>query len=69
MSAKFLEGWVDYAKFAKDEVKKHPRTVLRWMRMPNGLPFAMLGMKKMIHIPTARQWLLDRMQHPNPTRD
>jgi len=68
MSAKFLEDWVPYTEFAKKEVKRHPRTVDRWTRSANGLPYAMLGRIKMIHIPTARQWLLGRMRNPNPSR-
>jgi hypothetical protein len=28
------------------------------MNEPNGLPFIQLGNRKIIHIPTAREWLL-----------
>jgi hypothetical protein len=69
MSAKFLDDLVPYAKFATDEVDKHPRTVVRWMKMPDGLPYTVLGNQKLIHIPTAREWLLRRMRNPNPRRD
>ena len=62
-----LQDFVEVSVFAK-EVNRHPATVDRWTRKSNGLPFTKLGMSKLIHVPTARQWLLDRMQRPNPRR-
>jgi hypothetical protein len=38
------------------------------MNEPNGLPFTQLGNRKIIHLPTAREWLLSRMRRPNPER-
>jgi hypothetical protein len=49
-------------------VKRNPRTVVRWMNEPNGLPFAKIGNRRLIHIPTARAWLLSRVRKPNPRR-
>ena len=47
---------------------KDPRTVTRWMRMPNGLPHARLGRDITIQLPTALQWLRTRCAViPNPT--
>jgi hypothetical protein len=49
---------------------KHPRTILRWTSIPNGLPFVKLGKTRLIHVPSARQWLLDRIQQSNsPARE
>jgi hypothetical protein len=33
-----------------------------------GLPFVRLGNRTLVHVPTAREWLLGRMQRPNPRR-
>lgn len=64
---KLLDGWEYLDDFA-DEVEKHPRTVERWTKQADGLPYAQLGNHKIIHIPTAREWLLSRMRNPNPRR-
>jgi hypothetical protein len=60
-----LDGWLVLDDFARKEVKKHPRTVDRWTRTPDGLPFAKLGNRKIIHIATAREWLFSRLRRPN----
>jgi hypothetical protein len=67
-SAKLLDGWVRLDEFARDEVNKHPRTVRRWTKSPDGLPYATLGKDLVIHIPTAREWLFGRMRRPNPRK-
>lgn len=64
---KLLDDWVELDDFA-DEVRRHPRTVNRWTQQPDGLPYATLGNMKIIHIPTAREWLLGRMHRPNQRR-
>lgn len=64
---KLLDDWVGLEDFA-DQVKRHPRTVGRWTQQPDGLPYAMLGNMKIIHIPTAREWLFGRMHQPNRRR-
>lgn len=63
----FLADYLDLGRFAAD-VNRDPRTVLRWMAMPNGLPFVRLGNRRLIHIEMARQWLFARMRHPSPRR-
>lgn len=63
-----LDDWLELEAFARDEVKRHPRTVTRWMRGPDGLPYARLGKTPMIHVPTAREWLFGRMHKPNRRR-
>jgi hypothetical protein len=67
MSDTILAGYVDVPQFAA-EAQKHPRTVVRWMDAENGLPFVQLGSRRLIHVPTAREWLLRKMRWPNPTR-
>jgi hypothetical protein len=66
-SIDILNDYVDVASFA-GAVDKHPRSILRWMNESNGLPYLKLGSRRLIHLPTARQWLLGRIQQPNPTR-
>jgi hypothetical protein len=63
-----LEGYLLLAKFAEEEVQKHPRTVDRWTKEPDGLPYTWMGNQKYLHVPTAREWLFNRMRHPNARR-
>jgi hypothetical protein len=62
-----LVEYVEIEPFAA-EVKRSPRTVIRWMDEPNGLPYTKLGNRRLIHIPSARAWLLGRIRRPNPRR-
>lgn len=67
-ATKLLDDWQELDDFAREEVKKHPRTVKRWTQQPGGLPFTYLGKTPFVHLPTARSWLLARLRHPNPRR-
>jgi hypothetical protein len=60
--ANFLVDYLDLEPFAK-EVDRDPRTVRRWLNDPDGLPYTRLGNRILIHIPTAREWLFERMHH------
>lgn len=62
---KILADFLELDEFGT-EVHRDPRTVRRWMNEPDGLPYTRIGNKILIHIPTARQWLMSRMRHPNP---
>ena len=64
-AARLLDDWLELEDFAREEVKRHPRTVRRWTKSPDGLPYAMLGKTPLIHVPTAREWLLGRLHRPN----
>jgi hypothetical protein len=44
------------------------RTVRRWLDQPNGLPYARAGNRILIHVPTAREWLLASLKRRNPRR-
>jgi hypothetical protein len=57
-----LDDYVEVEPFAK-EVGCSPRTVLRWMDEPNGLPYSSIGSRRLIHIPTAREWIFGRMRN------
>jgi hypothetical protein len=65
--AKFLDDYEEIDDFAKD-VDRCRRSVERWTRQPDGLPFVRLGNRVLIHIPTAKAWLLARMHKPNRRR-
>jgi hypothetical protein len=68
MSTTILEGYVPLAQFAREEVKRHPRTVIRWTEQPDGLPYTQVGNQKFLHIDTSREWLFRRMRRPNARR-
>jgi transposase-like protein len=55
-------------KQAARRLGKHPRTLMRWTRQPDGLPFIRLGQVPYLHVPTVTAWLEARIQRPNPTR-
>ena len=63
----FFADFVDLEPFAV-QAKRHPRTVRRWLDEPDGLPFTRIGSRILIHIPTARAWMLNRMRRPNARR-
>jgi hypothetical protein len=44
------------------------RTVARYRREADGLPFVEFGGRIYIHIPGAREWIAARVRHPNPRR-
>jgi hypothetical protein len=62
-----LADFAETGQLAK-EFKRHERTVRNWTNEPNGLPFVKLGKRRLIHIPTAREWLLKKLRQPNPVR-
>ncbi len=62
-----LADYLDLEPFAR-EVSRDPRTVRRWMTEPDGLPYCRIGNRILVHIPTAKEWLLSRMRRPNPRR-
>ena len=57
-----LKDFLDLEPFAK-EIDRHPRTVRRWLDKPGGLPFTRIGNRILIHVPTARDWLMRRMRN------
>jgi hypothetical protein len=67
MSTSLFDDYLDVAPFAA-EVSRCQRTVMRWMNEPDGLPYTKIGNRRLIHLPTAREWILKRMHRPNPRR-
>jgi hypothetical protein len=67
ISPYFLVDYLDLEPFAA-QVGRDPRTVRRWMSQPDGLPYVRLGNRLLVHIPSAREWLLSRVHRPNQRR-
>jgi hypothetical protein len=63
-----LGEFLEFKAFAAD-IKRCERTIERWTAQPDGLPYIRAGSLRLIHIPTARKWLLNRMKQRNPRRD
>jgi hypothetical protein len=55
-------------KEAARRLNKHPRTLMRWTRLPDGLPFVRLGQVPYLHVPSAKAWIESRIRRPNPVR-
>lgn len=47
---------------------KHPRTIMRWTKQVDGLPFIRIGQIPYLHLPSVQAWIEHHIQHPNPTR-
>jgi hypothetical protein len=62
MTTNLFEDMLELEPFAA-EVQRTTRTVRRWLDEPNGLPYTKLGRRILIHLPTARNWLMARMQN------
>jgi hypothetical protein len=60
--SQLLVDFLELPAFAA-EVKRHPRTVRRWLDQPDGLPYTSYGNTILIHVPTARDWLMRRMRN------
>ena len=63
MSPQVLDDFLDLAPFAA-QVSRNVRTVRRWLNKADGLPYTRLGNRILIHVPTARDWMLSRMRRP-----
>jgi hypothetical protein len=67
MSTNFLTDYIEVTEIATD-LRKCERTIIRWMNEPKGLPYVKIGNRRLVHIPTAQEWLLQRMRKPNARR-
>ena len=62
-----LADFADLADVAK-AFGRHERTVRRWLNQPNGLPYTRAGNRILIHVPSAREWLMGSLKRRNPRR-
>lgn len=67
MDYNIFDEWPTEDEFAKANGLTK-RQVAQMRSKPDGLPFAKRGRQIIIHMPTARDWLMKRLHHPNPTR-
>jgi len=67
-SSSFLSDYIPETDFARD-LSVSQRTIARYRKEPDGLPFAVIGGRIHIHVPGAKQWLARRLRHPNPRRE
>jgi hypothetical protein len=63
-----LEDFAPEGDFAK-AIGVCRRSISRYRKQADGLPYAMIAGRIYIHVPGAREWLERRVRHPNPTRD
>jgi hypothetical protein len=47
-------------------LQKHPRTLLRWMNQPDGLPHTYAGRTPLFSPAWTKEWLECRRVHRNP---
>jgi hypothetical protein len=62
-----LDGYYDLEPFA-EQVRRHPRTVRRWMNQADGLPYVKLGNRILIRRESAESWIRAQERKPNPRR-
>jgi excisionase family DNA binding protein len=61
----------DNLETARDVAKRlgvSLRTIMRWTKQPDGLPFVRIGQRPYLHGPTVQDWIARRMVQPNPSR-
>jgi hypothetical protein len=62
-----LNDYVTLKQFAGD-IGKSTRTVTRWMDQNDGLPFLKFGRERLVHLPSAKRWMLGRVRQRNPSQ-
>jgi hypothetical protein len=56
---------VPIERFAAD-VGKCPRTVLRWIDRPGGLPSVKIGADRFVHLASAKTWIMSQLETRHP---
>lgn len=65
--AMVLKDWATQEEFAAANGLS-VQIVARLRKAKDGLPYRRFGKRVMIHIPTAREWMLKGLITPNPSR-
>lgn len=62
-----LDGYLTRRQLA-NEIDRTEKTVQRWEKLPDGLPFTMLGSRKIYKKTSVLAWIESRERRPNPRR-
>ena len=65
--SELLAEFVDRETLAK-ELGVSPRTLIRYEALPDGLPSAMLGGRKLYRLSSVKEWIENRESRPNRRR-
>jgi len=64
----FLDGYLPRIELAAALGGISTRTIARYERERDGLPYTLIGGKKFYRIDAVREWLAAREHRPNPSR-
>ena len=67
MSPSLLEGFLTEPELAR-ELKRCVRTIRRWTREPDGLPYTVIGKQRLHNRESVVRWLMQRERRLNPRR-
>jgi hypothetical protein len=67
MLVPIFDDYLTFKNFGK-AIGRCERTVERWAEKPDGLPYLKVGRFKLVHVPTAKDWLLSHVKQRNPRR-
>lgn len=63
-----LDGYFDSRSELARELKRSEKTVARWENQPDGLPYTLLGGRKIYKKTSVLAWIESRECKPNPRR-
>ena len=63
-----LDGYFGSREEIAKEVNRSPKTVARWERQPNGLPYTQLGGRRIYRKTSVIAWIESQERRPNPRR-
>jgi hypothetical protein len=67
MSLNILEGYARPEDFGREN-RVSTKTLAKYRKQPDGLPYVMFANKVWIPVDRAREWLERRIKNPNPTK-
>jgi excisionase family DNA binding protein len=67
MSNHILANYLDLASLAQ-ELDLHPRTLMRWIEQPNGLPCTKLGRRILFNRDSVQNWIAAQERKPPASR-
>jgi len=64
---RLLDGYLTRRELAT-ELNRHEKTIERWENQPDGIPFTLLGGRRLYKIASVMRWLDSRERRANPRR-